>query len=151
MSDPRVILLVEDNADDVALARRAFGKMDREVRIVVASDGAEAIEMLLGDDDGKRVHPRMVLLDLKLPKVDGLGVLRRIRSDVRTRHLPVVVMSSSADDRDVGAAYELGANSFVRKPVDYARFVEAARQIHLYWLQLNHPAPVTTSHARLSV
>jgi two-component system response regulator len=146
MTRSRVILLVEDNPDDVELTLRAFDKSRITNEIVVARDGAEALEVLFGagPEAGtqRRTLPELVLLDLKLPKIDGLEVLRRIRADERSRRLPVVVLTSSNEQRDVVSSYELGANSFVRKPVDFAQFTEAAAQLGLYWLVLNQPPPV---------
>jgi CheY-like chemotaxis protein len=139
----RVILLVEDNPDDEALTRRALAKNNIHNEVVVAHDGAEAVDYLLGG--GARadasVLPEVVLLDLKLPKVDGLEVLRRIRADQRTRLLPVVILTSSTEERDLAQGYGLGANSYIRKPVDFNQFVEAVRQLGLYWLVLNEPPP----------
>ncbi|MEQ8347849.1 MAG: response regulator [Sneathiellaceae bacterium] len=140
------ILLVEDNPDDVALTLRAFRKNNLKDEVVVANDGAEALDYLFGTGshagrDPARL-PQVVLLDLKLPKIDGLEVLRRIREDARTRKLPVVILTSSVERKDVAEGYRLGANSYVRKPVDFEEFVEAARQLGLYWLLLNEP-PVT--------
>lgn len=137
----KVILLVEDNDDDVALTVRAFEKSGVGNKIVVERDGARALDYLfatgahVGRDAGDL--PEVVLLDLKLPKIDGLEVLRRVRADERTRSLPVVVLTSSNEQRDIVASYNLGANSFVRKPVDFTQFLEAARQLGLYWLVLN--------------
>lgn len=131
------ILLVEDNPDDELLTRRAFEKNRIGNRIVVAHDGVEALELLFGGGE----LPQLVLLDLKLPRVDGLEVLRRMRADDRTRLLPVVVLTSSREERDLVESYRLGANSYVRKPVDFDEFVEAARQLGLYWLLLNEPPP----------
>jgi CheY-like chemotaxis protein len=128
------ILLVEDNPDDEALTLRAFTKAQIENPIAVARDGQEAIDMLHGPD---RVHPAMVLLDLKLPKIDGLDVLARLRQDERTRTLPVVVLTSSREEEDLVRSYQLGANSYVRKPVGFTEFIDAARQLGLYWLVLN--------------
>ncbi len=145
-SRSKVILLVEDNDDDVALTLRAFKKSGVGNEIVVARDGAEALDYLFargayaGCDP--TALPEVVLLDLKLPKVDGLEVLQQIRSEARTRTLPVVVLTSSNEQRDIVASYDRGANSFVRKPVDFSQFLEAARQLGLYWLVLNqrpHP------------
>lgn len=127
------VLLVEDNADDEALALRAFKKHNLGNDIVVAHDGAEAIELLHG---GGRL-PQLILLDLKLPKIDGLEVLRRIRADARTKVIPVVVLTSSDEERDLIESYHLGANSYVVKPVDFNQFVEAVRQLGLYWMVLN--------------
>jgi two-component system, response regulator len=132
----KVILLVEDNDDDVALTHRAFEKHRLANEIVVASDGQQALDFLYGEEP---LAPTVVLLDLNLPKLSGLDVLRRIRGDKRTELLPVVVLTSSDHDRDVIESYRLGANSFVRKPVDFLEFVEAARQLGLYWLMLNEP------------
>lgn len=130
----KTILLVEDNPDDVTLTQRALGKHKLANRLVVARDGVEALEHLF---DRERHLPEVVLLDLKLPRIDGLEVLRRVRADARTRLVPVVVLTSSDEERDMVASYELGANSYVRKPVDFEQFVEAARQLGLYWLVLN--------------
>lgn len=139
------IFLVEDNPDDEALTLRALQKNNITNEVIVARDGAEAIDYFFGPgkdpgEDGKRL-PQVVLLDLKLPKIDGLEVLRRIRSDPRTRLLPVVILTSSKEERDIVEGYGLGANSYVRKPVDFARFVEAVRELGLYWLLLNESPP----------
>lgn len=136
----QTILLVEDNPDDEELTLLAFEQNGISNPIAVAHDGAEALELLFGADppegrDG--ALPAVVLLDLKLPKVDGFEVLRRIRADERTRFLPVVVLTSSRQDEDLVASYTLGCNSYVRKPVDFAEFLEAVRQLGLYWLLLN--------------
>jgi two-component system response regulator len=139
------ILLVEDNDDDVALTLRAFKKNNIKNRVVVARDGVEALDYLFatgahsGRDRSDR--PQVILLDLKLPKLDGLEVLRRIRADESTRMLPVVVLTSSKEEQDLVASYQLGCNSYVRKPVDFDEFVEAARQLGLYWLLLNEAPP----------
>ena len=132
-----IILLVEDDADDEALTRRALEKNNVRNELVVARDGQEALDYLRG---APRL-PELVLLDLKLPKIDGFEVLRRLRADERTRLLPVVVLTSSNEQRDVASSYSLGANSYVRKPVDFKEFTEAARQLGLYWLLLNQPPP----------
>jgi two-component system response regulator len=141
----RTILLVEDNPDDVELTLRAFKKSNLTNEIVVARDGKEALDYLFVPDGhagrSRSLEPEVVLLDLKLPKVDGLEVLKRIRADARTRRLPVVILTSSKEERDVLQSYDLGANSFVRKPVDFGEFVDAARQLGLYWLMLNEPSP----------
>jgi two-component system, response regulator len=138
------ILLVEDNPDDEALTVRALKKSNVANEIIVMRDGAEAIDYLFGEGSfaGRETNdlPQVVLLDLNLPKLDGLGVLRRIRSDLRTRLLPVVILSSSDEDHDRIQSYSLGANSYVRKPVDFAQFLKAAAQLGLYWLVLNEPA-----------
>jgi two-component system response regulator len=152
MSRNHIILLVEDRADDVELTLRAFEKANVANEIVVASDGEEAINYLfaLGRHAGRdpKVMPRVVLMDLKLPKIDGLGVLRRMRADERTRRLPVVIMTSSKEERDVIQGYNLGANSFVRKPVDFVQFVEAAKLLGLYWLVINEPPPARAAELR---
>jgi two-component system response regulator len=145
MTRNRLILLVEDNPDDVELTRRAFGKSNVANTIEVVNDGAAALDYLLsagpyGPGEQKPM-PKVVLLDLKLPKVDGLDVLRRLRADPRTRRLPVVVLTSSNEEADIVRSYDLGANSFVRKPVDFSAFLDAARQLGLYWLVLNEPPP----------
>jgi CheY-like chemotaxis protein len=141
----KIILLVEDNPDDEALTLRALKKNNIRNEIVVARDGVEALDYLFGTGPyaGRGVHdlPQVVLLDLKLPKVDGLEVLRRLRADPRTRLLPVVILTSSKEERDLVNGYSLGANSYVRKPVDFAEFTEAIRQLGLYWLILNEPPP----------
>lgn len=140
----KVILLVEDNPRDEALTLRALRKHNIVNEVVVAHDGVEALDYLFGTGThaGSDVAmPQLVLLDLKLPKVDGLQVLQRIRSDERTRLLPVVVFTSSSEEEDVVKSYDLGANSYVRKPVDFDQFSEATRQLGLYWLVLNQSAP----------
>ncbi len=152
MSRNHIILLVEDRADDVELTLRAFEKANVANEFVVASDGEEAINYLfgLGRHAGRdpTVMPQVVLMDLKLPKIDGLGVLRRMRADERTRRLPVVIMTSSKEESDVILGYNLGANSFVRKPVDFVQFVEAAKLLGLYWLVMNEPPPVRAAQPR---
>jgi two-component system response regulator len=139
----KTILLVEDNPDDVELTIRAFERNGIANDMVVATDGQEALDYLFAagkfKDRDPEVMPTLVLLDLKLPKLDGLDVLRRMRADARTRRLPVVVLTSSNEERDIVTSYDLGANSFVRKPDDFAEFLDAARQLGLYWLMLNEP------------
>ncbi len=141
----KVILLIEDNSDDEELALLAFQRSNVANDVVVARDGVEALDYLFGTGPhaGRDVSilPQVVLLDLKLPKVDGLEVLRRVRADPRTRRLPVVVLTSSKEEEDMIGSYDLGANSYVRKPVEFERFVEAVKQLQLYWLVLNEPPP----------
>jgi two-component system response regulator len=141
----RIILLVEDNLDDVALTQRAFKKGNVLNELIVAPDGAEALDYLFGTGKyaGQRDEriPELILLDLKLPKIDGLEVLRRLRADEGTRLLPVVVLTSSKEEQDIVDSYKFGANSYIRKPVDFNQFVEAAKNLGLYWLVLNEPAP----------
>jgi two-component system, response regulator len=141
----KVILLVEDNPRDEALTLRALKKSNIVNDVVVARDGVEALDYLFGtgahagrDLD---VMPQLVLLDLKLPKVDGLQVLQRVRADERTRRLPVVIFTSSSEEEDLIKSYDLGANSYVRKPVEFEQFLDATRQLGLYWLVLNQVAP----------
>jgi CheY-like chemotaxis protein len=141
----RSILLVEDNATDEALTIRALKKSNILNAVTVARDGVEALEQLFGSADGSpdpgTTLPQLVLLDLKLPKVDGLEVLRRIRGEERTRLLPVVILTTSTEERDLLEGYRLGANSYVKKPVDFAQFADAVRQLGLYWLVLNEQPP----------
>lgn len=132
------ILLVEDNPDDIALTLDAFQQSFVANHVHVVRDGAAALEYLFG---AGAVTPTVVLLDLKLPKVDGLEVLRRIRTDPTTKLLPVVMLTSSKEQADVAASYDLGANSYIRKPVDFDEFVGAVKQLGLYWLLLNEPPP----------
>ena len=142
----RYILLVEDNPDDEELTLLSLRKNNLAHDIVVVRDGVEAIEFLFGSGQyaGRDTTqaPTVILLDLKLPKLDGLGVLKRLRADDRTRSLPVVVLTSSSQDADVLASYNLGANSYVRKPVEFGAFVEAVSSLGLYWVLLNRPPPV---------
>jgi CheY-like chemotaxis protein len=143
----RVILLVEDNPKDEALTLRAFKKSNILNPVVVARDGVEALDYLFARGDHANrdpaAMPQVIFLDLKLPKVEGLEVLKTLRADERTKLLPVVVLTSSNEDQDLIRSYSLGANSYVRKPVDFVQFVEAARQLGLYWLVLNETAPLT--------
>lgn len=143
--EDKIILLVEDNADDEKLTLRALKKNNICNEVVVARNGAEALDFLFGTGAyaGRNLNlmPQVILLDLKLPKLSGLEVLRRMRTDDRTRLLPVVILTSSNEEQDRLNGYDLGANSYVRKPVDFNQFSEAARQLGLYWLILNEPAP----------
>ena len=139
----RVILLVEDNPDDAELAMRAFAKTTGNHDLILARDGVEALDYLLGTGPHAAEPPPapdLILLDLKLPRVDGLEVLRRLRAEERTRHLPVVVLTSSEQEEDIVNSYKSGANSYVRKPVDFGQFVQAAQQLGAYWLTLNQTA-----------
>ena len=141
----KYILLVEDNPDDEELTLLALRKNNISNEVVVARDGVQALEHLFGNESGTQPPPRdlptLVLLDLKLPKVDGLEVLERIRQSERTKYLPVVVLTSSKDERDIVSSYSRGCNSYVRKPVDFSEFIEATRQLGLYWLLLNESPP----------
>jgi CheY-like chemotaxis protein len=142
----KVILLVEDNPDDEALAIRALKRHHVGNEIVVAHDGVEALEYLFGTGSyaGRDVSlkPSVILLDLKLPRVDGLEVLRRLRGDDRTRLLPVVVLTTSSEEQDLLDSYSLGCNSYIRKPVDFIQFSEAIRQLGMYWLLMNQAPPI---------
>lgn len=144
--EEKTILLVEDNPDDEALTLRALKKNNIRNRVEVARDGVEALDYLfctgIYATRDVRDLPQVVLLDLKLPKIDGLEVLRRVRADERTRLLPVVILTSSKEEQDVIKGYGLGANSYVRKPVDYNEFVEAINKLGMYWLVLNEPPPL---------
>jgi two-component system, response regulator len=143
----RIILLVEDNPDDELLTLRAFKKNNVKDAIVVARDGVEALDWLfctgLHAERDPELEPRVILLDLKLPRLDGLEVLRRLRADARTALIPVVVLTSSRQDEDILASYRLGANSYVRKPVEFEGFLSAAAALGQYWLGLNELAPKT--------
>ena len=145
----RSILLVEDNPDDVKLTLRAFKQHNLGNVVVVVNDGVEALDYLFGTGThaGRDLNdaPAVVFLDLKLPKLDGLEVLRRLRADARTAVQPVVILTSSKEEQDMIASYRLGANSYVRKPVDFEQFIEATRQLGLYWLLLNEPPPTPTA------
>ena len=142
----KIILLVEDNPDDEMLTIRALKKNNILNEVVVARDGVQALDYLFGEGEhaGRDVsiQPQVILLDLKLPKIDGLEVLKRIRSDERTKLLPVVILTTSNEQRDMISSYELGANSYIRKPVEFDQFMDAVRQLGLYWLVLNEfPTP----------
>jgi two-component system response regulator len=141
----KYVLLVEDNADDEELTLIAFRQNNIANKIVVARDGAEALEYLF---DTAQPLPAVVLLDLNLPKIDGLEVLRQMRENERTSHVPVVVLTSSREEQDIIASYNLHCNSYVRKPVDFTQFIQASRQLGLYWLLLNEPSPAIQSQMR---
>ena len=137
----KTLLLVEDNPDDEALTLRALRRNNVANEIIVARDGQEALDYLFGKGafDGRDTleQPQVILLDLKLPKIDGLQVLEQLRAELKTRHIPVVVLTSSNEESDIIRSYDLGANSYVRKPVDFEQFLQAARQLGLYWMILN--------------
>jgi two-component system, response regulator len=137
------ILLVEDNPNDAELTMRAFQKNKLANHVHIVRDGAEALDFLFcnGSYAARKIEqtPRVILLDLKLPKVDGIEVLRRVKGDPRTRTIPVVVLTSSREERDVVESYRLGVNSYIVKPVDFEQFIEAVRQLGLYWILLNQP------------
>lgn len=141
----KIILLVEDNLDDETLTLRALRKNQILNEIIVARDGAEALDFLFGTGihagRDTTIQPQLILLDLKLPKVDGLEVLKRLRADPRTALQPVAILTTSNEERDIVASYQLGANSYIRKPVDFDSFIEAVRQLGLYWLVLNTAPP----------
>jgi two-component system response regulator len=145
MNRANTILLVEDNADDEELTLRAFRKSKVLNRVEIVRDGVEALDYLFATGPhaarDPKAMPAVILLDLKLPKLGGLEVLRRVRADERTRRIPVVVLTSSNEEKDILSSYGLGANSFVRKPVDFAQFMEAAQQLGMYWLVMNEPPP----------
>ena len=150
MNQKRSILLVEDNPDDEELTLRALERNLIANEVIVAHDGEEAIDFIFGRGAWAGRDPAdlpaLILLDLNLPKLDGLGVLRQIRADVRTRRAPVVILTSSSEQQDLVRSYDLGANSYIRKPVEFDGFVEAVRQLGLYWLVLNEmPIPVATA------
>jgi two-component system, response regulator len=141
--ETKAVLLVEDDANDEALTRRAFTKAKLTNQVVVAHDGVEALDCLFGTGDwaGKPVVPALMLLDLNLPKIGGLEVLRRMRQDPRTRLYPVVVLTSSREEQDLVHSYSLGVNSYIRKPVDFQKFVEAVEALQMYWLMWNELPP----------
>jgi two-component system response regulator len=147
--NPKIILLVEDNPSDIALTQRAFAKSHIANELIVAEDGQAALDYLFaaGKHTNRDVSqvPALVLLDLKLPGVDGLEVLRQIRLDPRTSRLPVVILTTSKEEQDVAQSYDLGANSYIRKPVDFTQFIQAVEHLGLYWLVLNEPAPLRKS------
>jgi CheY-like chemotaxis protein len=143
-SRPVEILLVEDNPSDLELALHALRKHNLANNIQVARDGAEALNLIFGADDGESAvidpAPRVILLDLKLPKVDGLEVLEKLKNDPRTHNIPVVILTSSREEKDIIQSYRLGVNSYIVKPVDFEQFIDAVQQLGLYWLLLNQPA-----------
>ena len=144
----KTILLIEDNPDDEALTLRALRNNHIMNEVTVAHDGVEALDYFFGEGAAANSVPAVVLLDLKLPKVDGLEVLRRIRADPRTCLQPVVILTSSREEQDVISGYRLGANSYIRKPVDFAQFMEAVKQLGLYWLVMNEPAPALRKQSK---
>lgn len=141
----KTILLIEDNPSDIALTKRALEKARIANQLVIAEDGQEALDFLLGTGAhagrDPTDQPMLTLLDLKLPKIPGLEVLKRLRSDARTRRIPVVILTSSNEEQDVAGSYDLGINSYIRKPVDFSQFAHAVEQLGLYWLVLNEPPP----------
>lgn len=148
--DCRIILLAEDNPDDVALTRRALKKANIANDLAVVSNGREALDYLFGEGeyaDATPPAPCLMLLDLNMPKMGGLQVLERIRADERTRLIPTVILTTSKEERDLVASYSLGANSYIRKPVDFAQFAVAIQQLGLYWLVLNEAPPVAPDNA----
>ena len=145
-ANAKIILLVEDNPSDIALTRRALAKSHVANELVVAEDGQEALDYLFGGGAyaGRDVTqlPTLVLLDLKLPRVDGLEVLRRIRTETLTRRMPVVILTSSKEEQDLATSYDLGVNSYIRKPVDFKQFAQCIEQLGLYWLGWNELPPI---------
>ncbi|MBF0573127.1 MAG: response regulator [Desulfamplus sp.] len=139
--DSNKILLIEDNSSDIELTKRAFKKNNISNEIVVMEDGQDALDYLLSPSKSPEHLPELILLDLKLPRIDGLEVLKRIRSDNRTKQLPIVVLTSSKEEQDIVAAYDNGANSYIRKPVDFKQFTESIRILSTYWLILNERPP----------
>lgn len=135
------ILLVEDNEDDITLTLRAFKKKNFSGEVVVARDGVEALDLLFGRNDKEEIKPALILLDLKLPKQDGLEVLQKIRANKKTRGYCVVILTTSNQEEDITNSYAMGANSYIRKPVDFVQFTETVGQLGLYWLTLNEPNP----------
>lgn len=148
--EQRAILLVEDNPDDEALTLRAFHKTNITNEVIIARDGVEALDLLLNpastNPGYRQAPPAVILLDLKLPRIDGLEVLRRLRANERTKYIPVVILTSSREEQDIINGYSLGANSYITKPVDFEKFVEAVRTLGMYWLLLNEPLPQVGGH-----
>lgn len=148
--NPKSILLVEDNPSDVALTRRAFEKNRIHNELRVANDGQDALDYLFreGRHAGRDPNdmPILILLDIKMPRVDGLEVLRRLRADPRTRRIPVAILTSSTEEQDVAAGYDLGTNSYIRKPVDFHEFAEVVKLLGIYWMMVNEPPPAEASH-----
>lgn len=144
----RILLLVEDNPDDVDLTLRALRKNNITNEIIVVHDGAEALDCLFGTGvyEGKRVVPAVVLLDLKLPKVDGMEVLKKVRADEKIKLIPVIILTSSKEEQDLINGYKYGCNSYVRKPVEFDEFTRALKDLGLYWLLLNEPPPDVGAH-----
>lgn len=140
--EQKIILLIEDNNDDVELTLHALKKNNITNQVVVAKDGKEALDYLLKQEGDRGSMPVLILLDLNLPKINGIEVLKRIRSNERTKLLPVVILTSSREEQDLINGYSFGANSYIRKPVDFNQFAESIRQLGLYWLALNEPPPV---------
>jgi CheY-like chemotaxis protein len=142
---PKIILLVEDNPSDIGLTQRALAKSHITNQLVVAEDGQEALDYLFGAGQyaGRDVSelPALILLDLKLPRVDGLEVLRQVRADPRTHRLPIVILTTSSEEQDMAQSYDLGANSYIRKPVDFTQFANAVEHLGLYWLVMNEQPP----------
>ena len=141
----KVILLVDDNLSDIELTKRAFLKNGISNKLIVAEDGQQALDYLFGDGEHSARDtadlPVLILLDLKLPRIEGLEVLRRLRADSRTRRIPVVILTSSNEEQDVAAGYDLGTNSYIRKPVDFHQFADTIKQLGMYWLVTNQPPP----------
>ena len=148
-SADKIILLVEDNPDDAKLTLRAFKQSNIANPVVVARDGIEALDFLFArgaySERAGKPLPTLIVLDLKLPRLDGLGVLKAIRADARTKLVPVVILTSSKEEQDLVSGYSLGANSYVRKPVDFAEFLEAAKHLGIYWLMMNQAPPQRTT------
>ena len=142
IKDPPTVLLVEDNPDDEELTIRGFKRANLTNPVAVARDGQEALDYLFGtEEQAPKRAPAVILLDLKLPRVEGLEVLKRIRAEEHTRRVPVVILTSSTEDRDLASGYDLGANSYIRKPIQFDEFAAAVAQLGVYWLMVNEPAP----------